>query len=115
VWICKAYTLSEKINIWKSKFSFIKKTKLIDELFATDITAKVPKLEIPVYFFSGKYDLTVNHDLAKAYFKKLEAPVKGFYTFENSAHSPIFEEPQKVKEIMCKDVLNVKIDLSDKN
>ena len=32
VWMCRAYTLREKLNIWKSKFSFIKKTMLIDEL-----------------------------------------------------------------------------------
>jgi pimeloyl-ACP methyl ester carboxylesterase len=105
VWMCKAYTIREKLNIWISKFSFIKKTKLIDELFATDIPARVPKLEIPVYFFSGKYDLTVNHDLSKAYLEQLQAPVKGFYTFNESAHSPVFEEPQRLKEIILKDVL----------
>lgn len=114
VWMCKAYTLREKINIWVSKFSFIKKTKLIDELFATDIPSKVPKLEIPVYFLSGKYDLTVNHNLCKAYLDKLIAPLKGFYTFTESAHSPIFEEPEKLKEILVKDVLKRSASLSDK-
>jgi pimeloyl-ACP methyl ester carboxylesterase len=106
VWMCKAYTFKEKLNIWISKFSFIKKTKLIDELFATDIRSRVPKLEIPVYFFSGRYDLTVNHDLSEAYLNELQAPVKGFYTFDESAHSPLFEEPQRVKEIIINDVLN---------
>lgn len=114
VWLCKAYTLREKMNIWVSKLSFIKKTKLIDELFATDIPSKIPQLKIPVYFFSGKYDLTVNHDLSKAYLDKLHAPVKGFYTFTESAHSPIFEEPEKLKEILVKDVLNGTTSLADK-
>ena len=114
VWLCKAYTLREKMNIWLSKFSFIKKTKLIDELFATDIPSKVPQLEIPVYFFSGKYDLTVNHDLSKAYLDKLKAPAKGFYTFMESAHSPIFEEPEKLREILINDVLNGTTSLADK-
>ena len=113
VWLCKAYTLSEKLNIWKSKFSFIKKTKLIDQLFATDISTQVPKLVIPVYFFSGKYDLTVNINLSRAYLEKLDAPVKGFYTFENSAHSPLFEEPQRFNEIMINDVLNNTTTFSD--
>jgi len=106
VWFCRAYTLREKINIWTSKFHFIKKTRLIEELFATDIPLKVPELEIPVYFFSGKYDLTVNRDLSEAYLRQLQAPVKGFYTFRKSAHSPVFEEPEKVNEILVKDVLN---------
>jgi pimeloyl-ACP methyl ester carboxylesterase len=113
VWMCRAYTLREKINIWRSRFSFIKKTGLIDQLFDTDIPQKVPKLDIPVYFFSGKYDLTVNHDLSKTYLDKLQAPVKGFYTFNESAHSPIFEEPERLNEILINDVLNGKTDLAD--
>jgi pimeloyl-ACP methyl ester carboxylesterase len=114
VWMCKAYTIKEKINIWYSKFSFIRKTKLIDELFATDIPAKIQELDLPVYFFSGRYDLTVNHDLSKAYLNNLKAPVKGFYTFNESAHSPVFEEPQKLKEIILTDVLTGTTSLADK-
>ena len=43
--------------------------------------------------------------MAKAYFEQLNAPVKGFYTFEQSAHSPLFEEPVRMREIMRQDVL----------
>jgi hypothetical protein len=43
--------------------------------------------------------------MAKDYFEKLRAPVKGFYTFEHSAHSPIFEESEKVQKILLEDVL----------
>jgi len=114
VWTCKAYTLKEKINIWVSKFSYVKKAKFIDELFVMDIPTMIPKLDIPIYFLSGKYDLTVNFDLSKAYLKKLQAPVKGFYTFENSAHSPLFEEPKRIKDIFVNDILKGKIMLADK-
>ncbi len=115
VWACKAYTLREKISIWQSKFTFLPKTKLINEMLETDFAAKVPALAIPVYFISGKYDLTVNIDLAKAYLAKLHAPIKGFYTFKNSAHSPLFEEPLLVRQIIEKDILNHKNSLADKN
>ena len=114
VWTCKAYTLKEKINIWVSKFKYVKKALFNEELFAMDIPNMVPKLDIPIYFFSGKYDLTVNIDLSRAYFEKLQAPTKGFYTFENSAHSPLFEEPKRVEDIFVNDVLKGKIMLSDK-
>jgi pimeloyl-ACP methyl ester carboxylesterase len=107
VWMCKAYTLREKLNIWYSKFSFIKETKLIDELFATDLTISVPELEIPVYFFSGRFDLTVNHDLSLTYLNQLHSPLKAFYSFSESAHSPLFEEPQRFKEILVKDVVKM--------
>ncbi len=113
VWACKAYTLAEKINIWKSKFNFLPKTNLIKEMLETDYTTKVPKIDIPVYFFSGKYDYTVNKDLSKAYLITLNAPHKGFYTFKNSAHSPLYEEPELVRQIIVKDVLNGKFNLAD--
>ena len=114
-WTCKAYTMGEKINIWRSKFSFLPKTNLINEMLETDFTIKVPSLEIPVYFFSGKYDLTVNVNLSKAYLNKMNAPLKGFYTFNNSAHSPLFEEPLLVRQIIETDILNNKNSLADKN
>jgi hypothetical protein len=30
--------------------------------------------------------------------------VKGFYTFQHSAHSPLFEEPEKTCKILREDV-----------
>lgn len=113
VWTCRAYTVREKLNIWISKFSFINKSGLRNQIINLDLPDKVTKLDIPVYFISGRYDLTVNNDLAKEYLKELEAPVKGFYTFNNSAHSPMFEEPQRLKEILIKDVLNKSTTLAD--
>ena len=69
---------------------------------------------MPVYFLSGKFDLTVNIDMSKRYLEKLQAPQKGFYTFEKSAHSPLFEEPGKVRQIIQQDILRFKTDLADK-
>lgn len=115
VMTCKAYTPREKLNIWKSKFSFLPKTNIINEILETDFSTKVPKIDIPVYFFSGKYDLTVNINLSKAYLVKLDAPLKGFYTFNKSAHSPLFEEPELVRQIIEKDILSNKNSLADKN
>jgi len=113
VWTCRAYTFREKINIWKAKILFLPKTGIFDELCANDFAERVPSLEIPVYFMSGRYDLTVNIDLAKAYFKKMSAPLKGFYTFEKSAHSPLFEESDRFREILIEDVLKGRNDLAD--
>jgi len=105
VWTCRAYTLKEKFNIWHSKFFFVNKSKLREQIINTDFTRIVTKLNIPVFFLSGKYDLTVNHDLSKEYLLKLDAPVKEFYSFENSAHSPMFEEPGRFLAIMTSDIL----------
>ncbi|MGE5397498.1 MAG: alpha/beta fold hydrolase [Chitinophagales bacterium] len=103
-WKCPDYTLSEKINIWRGKWSD-HSTDMWNQMIATDLTAKVPKLDIPVYFVHGIYDYTCSYTLAKNYFEELQAPSKGFYTFEQSAHSPLFEEPEKMQRILHKDVL----------
>jgi hypothetical protein len=63
------------------------------------------------YFFVGAHDLTANPELSRTYFDRIEAPVKGSYVFENSAHSPLFEEPERATEILLRDVLqNVRRD-----
>jgi len=109
----REYTLKEKINLWRGKsqsgvsFNW-------DEITATDLTTQVTEFEIPVYILAGRYDYTVNYDLQKNYFMKINAPKKGFYTFENSAHSPLFEEPESFIEIMVNDVLNGNVNLADK-
>ena len=102
-WLCREYTFGEKLAIWRGKFSG--DTILWDTLIATDLTRTVRKLDVPVYFFHGRYDYTVSLPLAKAYLDQLQAPVKGFYTFERSAHSPMFEEPDTIKRILQQDVL----------
>ena len=81
----------------------------------TYLTRHVQVLEIPVYFLEGRHDYTCSYTLAKDYFLKLNAPVKGFYTFEMSAHSPIFEEPEKARNILTQDVLTGSIHLADPN
>ena len=100
----RAHTLREKIGIWRGLgFS---RQYLWDEFLNTDLTRQIDHLDLPVYFFSGRHDLTSNYDLSRAFFDKIRAPVKGFYTFENSAHSPLFEEPQRARDILVKDVLH---------
>jgi pimeloyl-ACP methyl ester carboxylesterase len=98
------YTLMEKVNMWRGK-SRAGVSLLWDKMLATDMSKQVPELDIPVYFLEGIYDYTVSYTEAKSYFEKLKAPVKGFYTFEHSAHSPLFEEPEKLQKIMLEDVL----------
>jgi pimeloyl-ACP methyl ester carboxylesterase len=98
------YTLTEKANTWRAKFSS-GVSILWDKAIATDLRNELLELDLPVYFFHGIHDYTVNYTLAKEYFEKLEAPMKGFYTFDHSAHSPIFEEPEKVQRVLREDVL----------
>jgi pimeloyl-ACP methyl ester carboxylesterase len=111
-WLFREYTLGEKIALWRGKF--VSDKILWDKMIATDLTQQIQKLDLPIYFFHGKYDYTVSYPLAKAYLDELQAAIKGFYTFEHSAHSPMFEEPDRMKQIIQEDVLAGKNSLSDR-
>ncbi len=111
---CRDYSLTEKIKMWRGK-SRSGISILWSKMITTDLSKEVPELKIPVYFLEGIYDYTCSYSVAKSYFEKLKAPVKGFYTFYNSAHSPIFEEPEKMKHILREDVLKGSNNLADRN
>jgi len=102
----------EKINIWRGK-RYSKKL-LWNEVLTTDLTTLVNELDLPVYFFAGRHDHTANYEHTREYFHRITAPAKGFYTFEESAHSPLFEEPLRTRRILRQDVLRRRTDLADK-
>jgi pimeloyl-ACP methyl ester carboxylesterase len=105
------YTLTEKVNLWRGKL--FSGSRMWNTQLSTDLTQQVTRLDIPVYFLHGVHDYTVSYPLAKAYFDRLQAPVKGFYTFKQSAHTPFFEEPQKTREILRVDVLTASTSMAD--
>jgi pimeloyl-ACP methyl ester carboxylesterase len=107
------YTLIEKVNTWRGKAAS-GVALLWDDMLATDLSKKVTRLAVPVYFVSGVHDYTVNYTLAKEFFETLQAPIKGFYTFGQSAHSPLFEEPEKMLTILLQDVLAGTNSLADR-
>lgn len=84
-----------------------------ESFLRTDLTHQIKALDLPVYFLSGVHDLTANHRLSKKFFAQFKAPVKGFYTFQDSAHSPLFEEPRLGRDVLKQDVLSQETRLSD--
>jgi len=107
------YTLAEKINIWRGKAAS-GVSSMWREMLATDLADHVPEVGVPVYFLHGVHDYTCTYAEASAYFDSLAAPLKGFYTFSESAHSPMFEEPDKVMAILREDVLKGTNRLADR-
>lgn len=63
------------------------------------------RFRMPIFFMSGRYDHTVDADLAFRYLGRISAPKTAFFWFENSAHSPPFEEPERFNAIMLGVVL----------
>jgi pimeloyl-ACP methyl ester carboxylesterase len=106
-WTFQGYTLQEKVGLWRGR-SFSQGFGLWEQFIRVDLRKVVPRLQIPVYFLEGKHDYTCNTQLAREYFRSLDAPVKGFYEFDNSAHSPVFEQPDQVHRVLETDVLTGK-------
>jgi pimeloyl-ACP methyl ester carboxylesterase len=111
-WRFRGYTLQEKVNLWRGR-AFSRSFGLWDQFIRIDLRTTVPALQIPVYFLEGKYDYTCVTSLARDYFEQLQAPVKGFYVFDNAAHSPLLEEPQDAHRILEHDVLTGSTTLAD--
>jgi Predicted hydrolases or acyltransferases (alpha/beta hydrolase superfamily) len=109
---CSAYTPAERINIWRGK-SFAQDTDVVADSRSFNAFETIPEIKIPIYIFAGIYDYTCCYSLQKEYYEKIEAPVKGFYSFYNSAHSPLFEEPEKALEIFVTDIISGATTMAD--
>lgn len=68
---------------------------LLREAFDQNLPEIVDHLEIPTYFVTGKYDYMTTANAARDYFDVLDAPIKDFIVFNESAHYPQFEEKEK--------------------
>lgn len=99
------YTVADKWRLMlRSKYSG--KT-LWDDMMKIDLFRQVPKVDVPVYFFEGRYDHIVSCQLAEKYFNFLDAPKgKTLIWFEQSAHRPEIEEPAKFISEMIKVLQN---------
>jgi len=63
---------------------------------------EVTAVRVPVYFFQGRHDYVTPSQLTEEYLSKLQAPSKKMVCFENSAHYPFIEEPQRFALEMAK-------------
>ncbi|MBW2366610.1 MAG: alpha/beta hydrolase [Deltaproteobacteria bacterium] len=72
----------------------------------THFFVQIPKIEIPVYFFLGRYDYVTPFEIAERYYQALDAPAgKQIVWFENSGHMVPYEEPVKFCDILINKVL----------
>jgi pimeloyl-ACP methyl ester carboxylesterase len=73
---------------------------LLPELATLDLVDSVPRLHVPVVMVQGRLDQVAPGDAAQQYFDSLGAPTKQLVWFENSAHTPQLEEPEKFRELL---------------
>ena len=97
---CKEYTALDLINVPKGlNFS---DTYLWNEVISTNINDTLINIKVPIYFFCGKYDYMTPTILIEEYYKKINTHFKKIVIFENSAHFPYIEEPNKFADEIIK-------------
>ncbi len=97
------YSLRDTVNMLQGgQFSI---RALWEELHQFNFLEEIPRLEVPVYFLMGRHDYITVFELVEEYYEMLEAPHKELIWFDNSAHSPIFEEPERFVEVVTKQIL----------
>lgn len=97
-----AYTIPEKIKLIQGmNFS---KENMVHYVLEENLNETITEYSVPIYIIQGVHDYQTTYNQTKLYFDNIKAPIKD-YTFENSAHSPAGEEPEKFKEIIINDIL----------
>jgi len=94
------YTLREGLDVRKG-VNFTHRNLKFDAIEG-ELADAVPRVELPVYFFTGRYDFTDPFQNTVEYESKLVAPRKQIVWFEESAHFPFLEEPDKFAREMSK-------------
>jgi len=94
----KEYTLSEKINSMSGMMISMK--ELWPEMISKNLLNEIDSMQLPVYIFQGIHDRQTPYSIASDFFDQLKAPEKEFFSFDNSAHSPLVEEVDKFNSII---------------
>jgi pimeloyl-ACP methyl ester carboxylesterase len=74
------------------------------QLSAMNLVRDVPRLETPVFFALGRYDMQVVASVSESYFEVLSTPYKELVWFERSGHMAPFEEPALFNRLMVETV-----------
>jgi len=75
------------------------------EVMKINLIEQVKEVNIPVFFLQGRHDYNTPTILFDLYFSSLIAPRKEVIYFEDSAHNPMYEEPEKFEQVLIERVL----------
>jgi pimeloyl-ACP methyl ester carboxylesterase len=87
------YSLIDAVNVGRG--SSLSSQHMRYNAISEPLLDAVTSVDVPVYFFIGRHDYTTPAELVELYYRKLQAPRKRIVWFEESAHFPFFEEPER--------------------
>ena len=80
-------------------------TTVYPQIYDLDFRTQATQLDVPVYFVQGRWDVNAMSSLVEEYFDLLDAPHKELIWFEDSAHTPLWDEPKHFVDVMVNTVL----------
>ncbi len=90
------YGLLDKINYIRGIMNTY--NHVYQQLYTVNLRTDYTRLDVPVSFFLGKYDINAPTSLAEEYVEVLNAPKRDIVWFEHSGHSPWINERNKFME-----------------
>jgi pimeloyl-ACP methyl ester carboxylesterase len=97
------YGLLDKVNFFRGLYDV--PTVMLPQMESIDFTAQANRLQVPVYFLLGRWDVNAMSSLVEQYYNVLQAPHKELIWFEQSGHTPMAYEPNKVVDVIVNHVL----------
>lgn len=92
------YRLRDSINAVRGVVKGV--TRVYPQLEQLDFSHSIPQVEVPIFFFTGRYDETCVQEITWRYFQEIEAPHKEFVWFEQSGHNLPYHQPEQfVREV----------------
>ncbi|MEG1706303.1 MAG: alpha/beta hydrolase, partial [Clostridia bacterium] len=98
------YTLGDMIRYYKGTFYCL--NKLWEQVVTAKFDETIKHLDVSVYITQGRHDKNTPPEISTKWFEQLDAPYKEWIWFENSAHSPIKEEPTRWGEVIKSIIVN---------
>ena len=79
---------------------------LWEEWESTNVAQEIQSIEVPIYFFEGRYDWTNPTIVVEHFYENLgDTDGVNLIIFENSAHFPMIEEEEKYQDLLINLVL----------
>lgn len=100
--LSKEYTFLDVIRTFKGMYFSM--NQLQTELLHVDLANEIKKVDIPIYFLMGRHDLIAPYEPTEEFFKSIKAPEKNWRWFNNAAHTPNIEEPEKFLSILVAEI-----------
>ena len=94
------YSIADLIRTFAGFFTSL--TALLPQLANTDLVATMPRLDVPIVLAQGRNDQVAPGQATQRFYNSLAAPSKQLVWFENSAHTPQYDEPAKFRDLLLK-------------